>query len=232
MKSIKPKSKKRSIIYRFVVKPILGILIGFHLLVLGVLLLGKNQPITYSAFMLAHNLKGKTVYHSWVDYNNISRFAKQAAIASEDGKFSTHNGFDLDGIEKAIQTNEKKGTIRAGGSTISQQLAKNLFLTSHRSYIRKGEEAIITIMMEAVWDKQRILEVYLNVVEFGDGIYGIEAAAQHYFNTSASQLNKEQSALLISLLPNPKYYQKHLNNKRLQAKKRLVMQRMAGADLP
>lgn len=182
--------------------------------------------------MLAHNLKGKTVYHSWVDYNNISQFAKQAAIASEDGKFSIHNGFDLDGIEKAIQTNEKKGAIRAGGSTISQQLAKNLFLTSHRSYIRKGEEAIITIMMESIWDKQRILEVYLNVVEFGDGIYGIESAARHYFNTSANQLNKEQSALLISLLPNPKYYQKHLNNKRLQAKKRLVMQRMAGADLP
>lgn len=224
--------KKRSPFYRFIIKPVLILVIVFHLFVLGVLLIGKQTPITYSAFMLAHNLKGKTVYHSWVDYDNISPFVKQAAIASEDGKFSTHNGFDIDGIEKAIKTNERLGSISAGGSTISQQLAKNLFLTSHRSYLRKGEEAIITLMMEQIWDKKRILEVYLNVVEFGDGIYGIESASTHYFNKHAHQLTKEQAALLISLLPNPKYYQKNLNNKRLQNKKRIILKRMASATLP
>ena len=168
----------------------------------------------------------------WVDYDNIAKAVKQAAVASEDAKFATHNGFDMDGIERAIRANEAGGAVSMGGSTISQQLAKNLFLTSHRSYIRKGEEAVITVMMEGMWDKQRILEVYLNVAEFGEGIYGIEAAAQHYYGKSAKNLSREQSALLISMLPNPKYYQKNLNNRRLQNKKRIIMKRMPSAVLP
>ena len=158
--------------------------------------------------------------------------AKQAAVVSEDAKFATHNGFDVDGIERAIKVNEASGRVGVGGSTISQQLAKNLFLTSHRSYIRKGEEAVITVMMEGMWDKQRILEVYLNVAEFGEGIYGIEAAAQHYYGKKKKNLSREQSALLISMLPNPKYYQKNLNNRRLQNKKRIIMKRMPSAVLP
>lgn len=228
----KPTPKKRSAIYRFIIKPILIVVVGFHLLVFILLFIGKTMPVTYSAFMLAHQLQGGEIHHTWVDYNAIAKSTKQAAIASEDAKFATHNGFDIEGIELAIKANEQAGGISMGGSTISQQLAKNLFLTSHRSYIRKGEEAIITVMMEKLWSKQRILEVYLNVVEFGQGIYGIEAAAQHYFQKPASQLTKEQSALLISLLPNPKYYQTNLNNKRLQNKKRIIMKRMSSADLP
>lgn len=185
-----------------------------------------------SMFMLTHRLKGGSVTQTWVEYDDIAKSVKQAAIASEDAKFTTHNGFDLDAINTAIKANEASGAISMGGSTISQQLAKNLFLTSHRSYIRKAEEAIITVMMEKMWDKKRILTVYLNVVEFGDGIYGIEAAAQHYFKKSAAKLNKEQSALLISMLPNPKYFEQHMDNRRLQNKKRIILKRMPSAALP
>lgn len=119
-----------------------------------------------------------------------------------------------------------------GGSTITQQLVKNLFLSSHRSYLRKAEEAIITMMMEAMWSKRRILEVYLNVVEFGDGLYGIEMASWHYYKKSAKDLSPAQSALLISSLPRPKYYQKNRQNKRLLAKQRIILARMDSAVLP
>lgn len=201
-------------------------------MVAGFLVLWGNTPVENSAFMLWHRLSGGDVTQSWVDYDRIAKSAKQAAIVSEDAKFVSHHGFDFDSIQAAIAANEAEGAISAGGSTISQQLAKNLFLTSHRSYLRKGEEAIITVMMESMWTKQRILEVYLNVAEFGEGIYGIEAAAQHYFNRSAAKLNREQAALLISMLPNPKYYGKNMNAKRLRNKQRIILRRMNTAALP
>ncbi len=219
-------------LWRWVIAPVLIVAISFHVLVAGLLLVWKNAPVTNSMFMLAHRLGGGEVTQTWVDYDNIAKSAKQAAIASEDAKFATHNGFDVDGIEAAIKANEAAGGVSMGGSTISQQLAKNLFLTSHRSYIRKAEEAIVTMMIEAMWDKKRILAVYLNVAEFGEGIYGIEAAAQHYFDKSAKSLSNSQSALLISMLPNPKYYQKNLNNKRLRNKQRIILRRMPSAQLP
>lgn len=201
-------------------------------MVAGFLVLWGNTPVENSAFMLWHRLSGGDVTQSWVDYDRIAKSAKQAAIVSEDAKFISHHGFDFDSIQAAIAANEAEGAISAGGSTISQQLAKNLFLTSHRSYLRKGEEAIITVMMESMWTKQRILEVYLNVAEFGEGIYGIEAAAQHYFNRSAAKLNREQAALLISMLPNPKYYGKNMNAKRLRNKQRIILRRMNTAAIP
>ena len=181
------------------------LVVVFHLLVAGLLLIWKTQPVNNSMFMLAHRLSGGSVTQNWAEYDAIAQSAKQAAIASEDGTFSQHNGFDLEGIKAARQKNEETGQLSAGGSTITQQLAKNLFLTSHRSYIRKGEEAIITVMIETLWDKQRILTAYLNVAEFGNGIYGIDAAAHHYFDKSAANLNRDESALLISMLTNPKY---------------------------
>ena len=201
-------------------------------MVAGFLVLWGNTPVENSAFMLWHRLSGGDVTQSWVDYDRIAKSVKQAAIVSEDAKFISHHGFDFDSIQAAIAANEAEGAISAGGSTISQQLAKNLFLTPHRSYLRKGEEAIITVMMESMWTKQRILEVYLNVAEFGEGIYGIEAAAQHYFNRSAAKLNREQAALLISMLPNPKYYGKNMNAKRLRNKQRIILRRMNTAAIP
>lgn len=213
-------------------KALTWLFLGFQFMVFGLLLAGKTLPISHSAFMLWHRLGGGQITHTWVDSSQISVYAKQAAVVSEDAKFVQHNGFDIPSIKKALRKNEQNGTIGAGGSTISQQLAKNLFLTAHRSYVRKAQEAIIVVMMEHIWDKPRILTVYLNVVEFGKGIYGIEAAAQHYFKKHANQLSKGEAALLIALLPNPKYYEKNLNNRRLLCKKQIILHRMPSALLP
>lgn len=206
--------------------------VAFYIAVAGLLLVWKTQPINNSMFMVAHRLGGGEVSQTWVEYDNIAKSAKQAAIVSEDSRFVSHHGFDMDGIEAAMKKNESSGKVTAGGSTITQQLAKNLFLTSHRSYVRKGLEASITVMIEAMWDKQRILTAYLNVAEFGNGIYGIEEAAKYYFNKPASKLNRDESALLISMLTNPKYYEKNMSNKRLRNKQRIIMRRMHQAVLP
>ena len=211
---------------------IMLVIVAFHVLVAALLLMWKTQPIDHSMFMLSHQLKGGSVTQTWVDYDDIAKSAKQAAIVSEDSKFSQHNGFDFDGIEAAMKKNEATGKTSAGGSTITQQLAKNLFLTSHRSYVRKGEEAVITIMIENMWDKERILTAYLNVAEFGEGIYGIEAAAHHYFDKSAANLNRDESALLIGMLTNPKYYEDNQGDRRLRNKQRIIKKRMKNAVLP
>jgi monofunctional biosynthetic peptidoglycan transglycosylase len=208
------------------------LVVAFHVLVAGLLLIWKTQPINNSMFMLAHRITGGDVSQTWVEYDDIAKSAKQAAIVSEDSTFSQHNGFDMKGIEAARKKNEENGKMSAGGSTITQQLAKNLFLTSHRSYTRKAEEAVLTIMIETLWDKQRILAAYLNVAEFGNGIYGVEAAAQHYFDKSADNLNRDESALLIAMLPNPKYYQDNQGDKRLRNKQRIIKKRMKNAVLP
>ncbi|HCI76208.1 MULTISPECIES: monofunctional biosynthetic peptidoglycan transglycosylase [Psychrobacter] len=211
---------------------IMLLVVAFHVLVAGLLLIWKTQPINNSMFMLTHRLTGGTVTQTWAEYDAIAKSAKQAAIVSEDSTFSQHNGFDFKGIEAARKKNEETGKMSAGGSTITQQLAKNLFLTSHRSYVRKIEEAIITVMIETLWDKQRILTAYLNVAEFGNGIYGIEAAAQHYFDKSAAKLNRDESALLIAMLTNPKYYEDNQGDRRLRNKQRIIKKRMSNAVLP
>nr|WP_299040412.1 monofunctional biosynthetic peptidoglycan transglycosylase [uncultured Psychrobacter sp.] len=211
---------------------IILIIVAFHILVAALLLVWKSQPINNSMFMLTHRLTGGEVTQEWVEYDQIAKSAKQAAIASEDSTFSQHNGFDIKGIKEAQKKNEASGKTTAGGSTITQQLAKNLFLTSHRSYVRKAEEAVITVMIETIWDKPRILTAYLNVAEFGNGIYGIEAAARHYYGKTAADLNRDESALLISMLTNPKYYQDNQGNKRLRNKQRIIKKRMNNAVLP
>ena len=208
------------------------LVVAFHVLVAGLLLIWKTQPINNSMFMLTHRIMGGDVSQTWVEYDAIAKSAKQAAIVSEDSTFSQHNGFDMKGIKAAQKKNEATGKMSAGGSTITQQLAKNLFLTSHRSYTRKAEEAVLTIMIETLWDKQRILTAYLNVAEFGNGIYGVEAAAQYYFDKSAANLNRDQSALLIAMLTNPKYYESHQSDKRLRNKQRIIKKRMRNAVLP
>jgi monofunctional biosynthetic peptidoglycan transglycosylase len=144
--------------------------------------------------------------HRWVPYGSISVHLKRAVITSEDARFSEHEGVDWDAIEKAYKENVKRGRPAKGGSTITQQLAKNLFLSPERSYLRKGQELLITYMIEALWDKRRILEVYLNVVEWGEGIFGAEAAARYYYGVTAAQLGPDQSARLAAYLPNPKRY--------------------------
>lgn len=173
-----------------------------------------------------------TLKYQWVPYAKISNNLKRALIASEDANFVDHEGFDWEGIQKAYEKNMKKGRIVAGGSTISQQLAKNLFLSGRRSPFRKLEEAAITVMMEGVMDKQRIFEIYLNVIEWGDGVFGAEAASRHYYHISASQLSPAQAAKLAAMVPNPRYYDKHRDAKGLMKKTAIIMARMNSADIP
>lgn len=170
--------------------------------------------------------------HKWVPYAKISNHLKRALIASEDARFVDHEGFDWDGIQKAIVKNQKKHRFVAGGSTISQQLAKNLFLSPRKSYLRKAEEAVITLMIEATWDKQRILEVYLNVIEWGNGVFGAEAAARHYYNIGADRLGAEQAARLAGMVPNPRFYDRNRGAPGLSRKTSIILSRMPDAELP
>jgi len=170
--------------------------------------------------------------HRWVPYAKISNHLKRALIAAEDAKFVDHEGFDWEGIQKAYAKNLKKGKIVAGGSTISQQLAKNLFLSTKRTPWRKAEEAVITLMLEAVMDKRRILEIYLNVIEWGNGVFGAEAAARHYYRTSAASLTAEQSAKLAAIVPNPLYYDSHREARGLLRKTGIILDRMGNAEIP
>ncbi len=169
---------------------------------------------------------------TWIAYERISPNLKRAIIAAEDAKFVDHEGFDWDGIQRAMEKNQKKGRFVAGGSTISQQLAKNLFLTPNKSYLRKAEEAIITLMLETLWSKRRIFEVYLNVIEWGNGVFGAEAAARHYYGTSAAQLGQEQAARLAGMVPNPRYYDRNRNAPGLGRKTGIILGRMSSAEIP
>lgn len=168
----------------------------------------------------------------WVPYSKIANNLKRAVLVAEDDKFTDHEGFDWDGIQKAMEKNEKKGKVVAGGSTITQQLAKNLFLSGDRSMIRKGEEALITVMMEHILDKERILEIYLNVIEWGDGVFGAEAASRHYYGVSASQLSVEQAARLAAMVPRPRFYDRNRNAPWLMKKTQIIIERMPRAQLP
>ena len=170
--------------------------------------------------------------HQWVPYAKISSHLKGALIVAEDAKFVDHEGFDWEGIEKAYEKNLRKGRIAAGGSTISQQLAKNLFLSTKRTPWRKGEEVLITIMLEMAMDKRRIFEIYLNVIEWGDGVFGAEAAARHYYQISAAQLSAEQAATLAAMVPNPRYYDKHREARGLLRKTEIIFGRMNDAEIP
>jgi monofunctional biosynthetic peptidoglycan transglycosylase len=170
--------------------------------------------------------------HKWVPYDRISLHMKRAIVAAEDAKFNEHEGFDVEGIEAAVKKNLKKGRLVAGGSTISQQLAKNLFLSGDRSFVRKGQEAIITLMIEATWSKRRILEVYLNVIEWGNGIYGIEAAARRYYKIPAAKLNRDQAARLAAMVPNPRWYENHRSSRGYQRRVAVIKRYMGHAQVP
>lgn len=173
-----------------------------------------------------------TLKHQWVPYDRISRHLKRAVVASEDANFSVHNGVDWEGIERAYERNNRRSKVVGGGSTITQQLAKNLFLSGSRSYVRKGQELVIAFMLETVMSKERILELYLNVVEYGRGVFGAEAAARHYYKTSAANLGQAQAARLAVMLPNPRYYDKHGTTNYLQRRTNAIMRQMRFAEVP
>jgi len=169
-----------------------------------------NPPT--SAFMMGRRLEGLfevsgrvPIHYQWVDIAGVSRNAQLAVIAAEDQKFLEHEGFDFESIEKALEARHRRGRVR-GASTISQQVAKNLFLWKNKDWVRKGVEAGYTVLIETIWPKRRILEVYLNIAEFGDGVYGVGAASPRFFGKPASRLTRHEAALLAAVLPNPKRF--------------------------
>ena len=193
---------------------------------------GSTAFMRADAWRLAQDRPDVAIQHEWVPYDRISRNLKRAIIASEDANFANNNGYETDAILQAWEKNKKRGKIVAGGSTISQQLARNLFLSRQKSYLRKGQELIITWMLETLLDKQRIFEIYLNSVEWGNGVYGAQAAARYYYHSSASRLTVGQSARLAVMLPNPKYFDQHRSSAYLSQRAGVIARRMGAAELP
>lgn len=183
-----------------VTKKVFFFLLIFHLVYI-IVLKWVNPPITITQFVSL--ITGDGLKRDYVDYDEMSKYAKLAVISSEDQLFPDHSGFDWKSIEKAQQYNKKKPNRIRGASTISQQVAKNVFLWQGRSWFRKGLEVYLTFMIETIWGKERILEMYLNVIEMGKGVYGIEAASQFYFKKPASKLSRAEAALIAACLPNP-----------------------------
>ena len=186
-----------------------------------------------TAFMDQHLEKpGARLRYQWVPYSRISEHLKRAVVAAEDAKFLDHEGFDWEAIQKAMQKNEQRGKVVAGASTITQQLAKNLFLSGSRSWLRKGQEAAITWMMERTLSKRRILEIYLNVAEWGEGVFGAEAAARHHFGVPAAALGPEQAVWLAAILPSPRRYDRGRRTPYLEGRMVTISSRMTGAQIP
>jgi monofunctional glycosyltransferase len=198
--------------------------------------LREHQPAT-TAFMTAQleRLRERDpqarLRQQWVDYERISVHLKRAVIAAEDANFTEHDGIDWDALEKAYERNLRHGKVVGGGSTITMQLAKNLFLSERRSYLRKLQEIAIAAMLERVLTKRRILELYLNVAEWGIGVFGAEAAAQHYFGAPAAQLTTAQAARLAAMLPRPRHYDRNRDAIAL-ARRAAMVQRWMGSATP
>jgi monofunctional glycosyltransferase len=198
----------------------------------------RYNPPRETAFMAQRMAEARTkspavrLRYTWVPYAKISPHLKRAMIAAEDAKFVEHAGFDWDGIQTALDKNERRGRVVAGGSTITQQLAKNLFLSPEKSYVRKGEEAVVTVLLEAILSKQRILEIYLNVIEWGNGVFGAEAAAQRYFGIPASQLSAEQAARLAAMTPAPRRFERNPDSAYIAGRVATILARMPSAAVP
>jgi monofunctional biosynthetic peptidoglycan transglycosylase len=173
-----------------------------------------------------------TLKHEWVPYERISAHLKRSVLAAEDARFLDHDGFDWDMIQKAMARNEKRGRLVAGASTISQQLAKNLFLSGERSWLRKGQEALITWMLEHTLSKRRILELYLNLAEWGEGVFGAQAAARHHFGVPAAALTPEQAAWLAAILPSPKRYERGRTTLYIAGRVDTILARMPSVQIP
>ncbi|MFC0262878.1 monofunctional biosynthetic peptidoglycan transglycosylase [Fontibacter flavus] len=197
-------------IFRIIFRIIFKIILWFFILSIGFTIIYRFIPVPITPLMVIRlyeqavdEKKELRLYKDWVSMKHISKNVPQAVVAAEDQKFLDHNGFDWEAMKKAWENN-KKGKRVKGASTISQQTAKNVFLWPGRNLVRKGLEAYFTFLIETIWSKERIMEVYLNVIEMGEGVYGIEAAAQTNFKKSAAKLNRNESALIAAVLPNPR----------------------------
>lgn len=202
----------------------------FGLSILSVIIF-KWVPVPFTPLMITRAIEQKmdgkemTCSHDWVPLEQISPNLQKAVIASEDGNFLKHSGFDFKAMQKAFKNNNKGRRLK-GGSTISQQTAKNVFLWQGRSYLRKGLEAYFTFLIEIIWGKERIMEVYLNSIEMGDGVYGAEAAAQHWYQTSAENLTPMQAAGIAAILPNPRKFKASNSSAYTQKRKNKIVRVM------
>jgi monofunctional biosynthetic peptidoglycan transglycosylase len=229
--------KARKFLWWLVLAPVLLILLLqlYYFAQIGLWVVFNPGPTSFMQAQLAQLQEKKpaaVIRQQWVPYARISKNLKRAIIASEDALFSENQGVDWDALEKAYEKNSRKGRVVAGGSTITQQLAKNLFLSGSRSYFRKAQELAIAYMLEFWMSKERIFEIYLNVVEWGNGVFGAEAAARHYYGTSAANLSASQAARLAAMLPNPRYYDSHRGSAYLARRTGLILRRMGSAELP
>lgn len=192
----------------------------------------KWVPVPYTPLMFVRGMEQRAkdeqavCDHKWVPIEKISKNMQRAVIASEDANFLTHNGFDFVAIKKAMANNEKGRKLK-GGSTISQQTAKNVFLWQGRSYLRKGLEAYFTVLIELIWGKERIMEVYLNSIEMGDGVYGVESASEYWYHKSAENLSKREAAGIAAILPNPRKYKASNSSSFIEKRKSRIVAHMA-----
>ncbi len=206
-------------------------LLWFFGISLFLVILFKWVPVPFTPLMVTRALEQKfaekemTCSHTWVPLEEISTNMQKAVIASEDGTFLSHYGFDFKAMQKAFRNNERGRKLK-GGSTISQQTAKNVFLWQGRSYVRKGLEAYFTILIEIVWGKERIMEVYLNSIEMGEGVYGVEAASEYWYKTKADNLTKMQAAGIAAILPNPRKYKASNSSSYIQKRKGKIVKTM------
>lgn len=197
--------------FRKLLRIIKKTIIWFFIISIGLVILFKWVPVPFTYTMISRSvgmmIDGKEVIYQrdWVSLEKISPNLPQAVVASEDNLFTTHNGFSMNAIKKAMEAN-KKGKKLRGGSTISQQTAKNVFLWQGRNWVRKGFEVYFTFLIELIWGKERIMEVYLNSIEMGNGIYGAEAAAQYWYHKSAKNLSTQEAAGIAAILPNPRKF--------------------------
>ncbi|MGZ3864371.1 MAG: monofunctional biosynthetic peptidoglycan transglycosylase [Bacteroidia bacterium] len=216
---------------RRILRIVFRVILWFFILSIGSTIVFRWVPVPVTPLMLKRCIEQKMdgkpmkLQKDWVSSDEISPHMELAVVCSEDQNFLLHFGFDFKALKKAMINNEKGKKLR-GGSTISQQTAKNVFLWDGRNYVRKAFEVYFTLLIEVFWSKERIMEVYLNVIEFGDGIYGVEAASQHYFKKPASKLSREQAATLATLLPSPIRYGKVINGNYVQTRKLWVLQQM------
>ena len=233
-------ARRRSRFFAFVAKALAYTLGAALLMVIGVQLWFASHIVYWSsynpsstAFMDRYLEKpGAKIRHTWVPYSRISEHLKRAVVAAEDAKFLDHEGFDWEAIQKARQKNEEQGRVVAGASTITQQLSKNLFLSGSRSWLRKAQEAAITWMMERTLSKRRILEMYLNLAEWGEGVFGAEAAARYHFGVPASALTAEQGAYLAAILPSPRKYDRGRETPYIRGRMTTISARMNAAQIP
>ena len=242
--------------FRIIVGIVLGIIVYEGIVFVRVFRLRSNNPASTSLIDIRAReaeAKGQTVKREqiWVPLDKISPNLQRAVLAGEDSNYVTHSGFDFEAIQKAWDQAQREAAKEAkkegedddwlpslpefkrGGSTVSQQLAKNLYLSSQKSFVRKGQEAIVTLMLERMLSKKRILEIYLNVIEWGDGVYGAEAAAQRYFHKPAAALSFNEAAFLSAMIPNPRtVFNPQVNPRRVGRRQRIIMRGMSSVKLP